>query len=107
MVKTRQRRRYTMTFLRQWREHRGLTQEVLAERVGVTHATISRLERGLQPYGQDLFERLAKVLQTDAASLLAREPNDPEGIWSVWDQAKPGERRQIVEIAKTLIKTAR
>jgi transcriptional regulator with XRE-family HTH domain len=98
------RKRHALTFLRRWREHRGLTLEALAERVGTTHASLSRLERGLQPYAQDLLERIAKALQTDAASLLMRDPNDPEGIWSVWDRAKPNERRQIVEIAKTLIK---
>jgi hypothetical protein len=34
-----------------------------------------------------------------------RDPTDPDAIWSIWDQAKPGQRRQIVEIAKTLVKT--
>jgi transcriptional regulator with XRE-family HTH domain len=71
----------------------------------MTHASLSRLERGLQPYSQGLLEALAVALQTDAASLLIRDPTDPEGIWSVWDQASPSERRQIVEIAKTLIRT--
>jgi hypothetical protein len=40
----------------------------------------------------------------EPVDLLIRNPLDPDGLWSVWDQAKPGERRQIVEIAKTLIK---
>ena len=96
---------YRITFIRQWREYRGLTLERLAERVGTTHASLSRIERGLQPYGQELLESLASALQTDVASLLMRDPTDPDGIWSIWDQAKPGERRQIVEIAKALIKT--
>jgi transcriptional regulator with XRE-family HTH domain len=91
-----------MTFLRQWRKARGLTLQALAERVETTHATLSRIERGLQPYSQELLERLADELaEGDVASLLIRDPSDPEGIWTVWDQAKPGERRQIVEIAKT------
>jgi transcriptional regulator with XRE-family HTH domain len=94
-----------LTFIRQWREDRGLTLERLADRVGTTHASLSRLERGLQPYSQTMLERLADALRTDTASLLIRDPTDPDGIWSVWDRAKPAERRQIVEIAKTLIKT--
>ena len=96
---------YRRTFIRPWREHRGLTLEQLAERIGTTHATLSRIERGLQPYSQPMLEAIAEGLSTDPASLLMRNPADPEGIWSVWDNAKPGERRQIVEIAKTLIKT--
>ncbi len=100
------RRQYAPTFIRQWREHRGLTLEQLADRIGTTHASLSRVERGKQPYNQPLLEALANALQTDAASLLMRNPSDPDGIWSIWDKAKPGERRQIVEVAKTLLKTA-
>ena len=99
------RRQYAPTFIRQWREHRGLTLEQLAARIGTTHASLSRVERGLQPYNQPLLEAVANALQTDAASLLMRNPADPDGIWSIWDKAKSGERRQIVEIAKTLLKT--
>jgi len=84
-----------------------LTLEQLADRLETTHASLSRIERGLQPYSQALLEAISEALATDVASLLMRDPSDPEGIWSVWEQAKPGERRQIVEIAKTLIKTAR
>lgn len=93
------------TFIKEWRLHRQLTLEQLAERVSSTHATLSRIERGMSPYSQALLEALADALQTDPASLLMRNPNDPEGIWSVWDQAQPGQRRTIVEIAKTVIKT--
>jgi transcriptional regulator with XRE-family HTH domain len=100
------RHQYRRTFIRQWRLHRGLTLERLAERVGTTHASLSRIERGIQPYAQPLLEAIAEALQTDPASLIMRNPADPEDIWSVWDHAKPGQRRQIIEIAKTLLKTA-
>lgn len=100
------------TFIRQWREHRQLTLETLAERVGThlpgggfTHASLSRIERGLQPYSQPILEALAEELRTDPASLLMRNPTDPDAIWSIWDQAKEGERRMIEEVAKTIVKT--
>lgn len=96
---------YRRTFIRQWRDFRGLTLEQLAERVDTTHATLSRIERGRQPYGQALLEAIAEALSTDVSSLLMRDPSDPDGIWSVWEQAKPGERQMIVDIAKTIIKT--
>jgi transcriptional regulator with XRE-family HTH domain len=103
--------RYKLTFIRQWRESRSMTLEVLAERVGeriggMTHASLSRIERGLQPYSQPVLEALAEELTGgDVASLLMRDPGDPNAIWSIWDQAKPGERRMIVDIAKTIVKT--
>ncbi len=96
---------YRQTYIRQWREFRGLTQQALAARVGTTHATLSRLERGKHPYKQELLERIADALQTDVASLLMRDPSESEALWTIWEQAKPGERRMIVDIAKTVIKT--
>ena len=102
---------YRKTFIREWRQHRGLSLEVMAERVGekiggMTHASLSRIERGLQPYSQPILEAIADELTGgDVASLLMRNPADPEGIWSIWDQAKPGQKAQIVEVAKTLLKT--
>ena len=72
----------------------------------MTHASLSRIERGRQPYSQAILEALSDELTNgDTASLLMRNPTDPEGIWSVWDKAKPGERKMIVDIAKTIIKT--
>ena len=102
--------KYRRTFIRQWRENRAMTLEALAERVGeeiggFTHSSLSRIERGLQPYSQPILEAIAEALRTDVASLLMRDPSDPEAIWSVWDQAKPGERRIIVDLAKTVVKT--
>lgn len=31
---------------------------------------------------------------------------DPEAIWTVWDQAKPAQRRQLLEIAQALVRIA-
>jgi transcriptional regulator with XRE-family HTH domain len=94
------------TFIRQWRKSKNLTLETVADRIGVSHATLSRIERGKQDYNQTLLELLAEEFGTDPVSLLIRNPTDPEGIWSVWDQAKPGLRRQLAEIGRTLLKTA-
>jgi transcriptional regulator with XRE-family HTH domain len=92
-------------YIRQWRNLRELSQERLAERVGTTHATISRIERGKQDYTQTLLESLAEALATDTASLLMRNPIDPDPIWKIWAEAKPVVRRQIIDVAKILLKT--
>lgn len=80
-------------------------QEALGERLETSGASISRIENGTQPYTQDTLEALADALMTDPASLLMRNPDDPEAIWSLWDAAKPGERKMIVDIARTVTKT--
>ena len=97
--------RFRRTFIRQWRQHRGLTLEQLADRLEMTPSHLSMLERGQRGYAQDTLEALADALQTDVASILMRDPSDPDAMWSVWDQAKPAERRMIVDIAKTIVKT--
>ncbi len=89
--------------IRAWRKHRKLSLERLADHVGTSHASLSRVERGLQEWKESLLYALADALQTDAVSLIIRDPTDPEGIWEVWDIAKPVERRKIIKIARTIL----
>lgn len=99
------RSKFRRTYIKQWREHRGLNQEKLAERLDMTQSHLSMLENGKRGYTQETLEAVAHALQTDVASLLMRNPADDEAIWSIWDNAKPGERKMIVDIAKTVTKT--
>lgn len=101
-----QKGKFRKTFIREWRKHRGLTLEQVAGRLDMTPGHISMLERGQRGYTQETLEALASALQTDVASLLMRNPSDPEAIWSIWDQAKPAQRRQIAEIVKTFVRSA-
>lgn len=64
---------------------------------------ISRIENGDTPYTQDVLEALAEALNTDPASLLMRDPSKPEAMWSIWDQAKKGQRDLIEELARSVI----
>lgn len=94
--------KFRPTFIRQWRIYRNLTLEQLAERLDMTPSHLSMLERGLRGYTQDTLEQIADALQTDPASLLMRNPEDPDAIWSIWDSASEGEKRQIVATAEAL-----
>lgn len=88
-------------FLKEWRKHRDYTQEQMAERLEITQGHLSKIESGKRDYDQALLEKAAEILQCDVPDLLARNPDDPEGMWSIWENVGPVERRQIVEIAKT------
>lgn len=92
-------------FVREWRKFRGYSQERLAEMVGVTHGAISQLETGKTHYTQAMLEALAEALMTEPASLLMRDPTAQDAIWSIWERAKPAQRRQIEAIADTIVKT--
>lgn len=98
------RRKLRPTYIRNWRHYRRYTLERLAEMIGTTHATLSRIERGLVPYNQEFLERVAEALSCEPADLLMRDPMDPEGIWSVWDHASKGDRAKIVDMLKVLVK---
>lgn len=96
---------YGPHFLRQWREHREKTLEEVGEAVGISHAQLGRIERRLQKYNQELLEKLADLYQTDPASLIMRDPTNEDAIWSLWDQAKPGQRNEIEKYAEFIVKT--
>jgi transcriptional regulator with XRE-family HTH domain len=70
-------------FVRKWRKLRGYTLEALAADTGSTHATLSRIERGRQPYSQEILEKIAWVLKCTPADLIGRDPTrdrESEGV---------------------------
>lgn len=89
-------------FLKEWRKFRGLTQEQLAERVGMAVSNISQLEQGRQGYSQEGLEAFADALNCDPGQILNVDPTKGDAIWSIWEQAAPVQRQQIVEIARTI-----
>ena len=92
------------TYLRQWRHHRRLTLQKVAERMDMTPSHLSMLERGVRGYTQPVLEAVASALRTDAGSLLVRDPTDPDAIWAIWDKAKPDQRKQIMEVVRKRVK---
>jgi transcriptional regulator with XRE-family HTH domain len=95
----------TSWFLKEWRKHRGYTQERLAEMVSLSKPYISQLERGDRQYTQELLELFAGALMCEPVDLIIRDPSDPEGMWSIWDGLSQPQKTQVVEIAKTIKRT--
>lgn len=58
--------------LRRARMERGLTQEELADRVGINRNYVGMIERRENSPTIDMIERIAKALDLDPASLLQR-----------------------------------
>lgn len=79
-------------FIKEWRKHRNLTQDQLAERIGVDRTYVSKIEAGKKRYDQPFLEAAAEALNCDPASLIMRNPLDPEAIWSIWEQIPPEDR---------------
>jgi transcriptional regulator with XRE-family HTH domain len=71
------------TYIRAWRERRGYTLDDMLGRldaigVKITGASLSRIERGIQPYSQDVLEAIAAALNLSVADLLENDPTVPE-----------------------------
>ncbi len=95
-------RERTRWFLKEWRKHRGLTQQQLADRVETTKSVISTLENGGQRWNQDLVEALAEALSCDPVDLLIRDPSAPEPIWSIWDRVPAVNRDQALRVLEAM-----
>ena len=99
-------RKFRRTFIREWRKKRELTLEQLGAKMKMTPSHLSMLERGQRGYTQETLESLSDALTVDAASLVASSPLAPETMWSIWNEAKPAQQRQIAEFAQKVLKKA-
>lgn len=92
------------TYLREWRKSKlGRTLEQVAHELHISRTQLGRIEKGQQPYNQELLEFLADLYGCDVPDLLMRDPSKKEAIWTLWERAKPGQREQITKIAAALL----
>lgn len=83
-------------FFREWRKHRGHTQDELAEIIGLTASSISQLENGKQGFTNTTLEAFADALNCNPGDLLMRNPLDKDAPWSIWEGLKPEQRQKAV-----------
>lgn len=88
-------------YLADWRKDRGWTQQRLADQLGMTKASISRIENGLQGVNDEFLEAVALALNTTPSDLIRRRPSDPEGI------DVTGLRPEQVEAVKNIVEQFR
>jgi transcriptional regulator with XRE-family HTH domain len=89
-------------FIRQWRKHRGLTQERLAERIGIARSYLTKIERGDRRYDQPFLEAASDALRCEPADLIMRDPTATASIWSIWEQLSPTERVQAEAVIRAI-----
>lgn len=91
------------TFFRAWRKKRRMTLEQAAEKAGMTAGNISAMERGAQGYTQDGLESLSDAYGVPPGWLTDVDPASVSDILPIWERAKPGDRKKIVDIAETIV----
>lgn len=87
-------------YLREWRKHRGLTQQQLADRLDSSKGYVSDLENGKRRYNQDLLEALAYALMCEPADLLIRNPLQEDAIWSIWETVPEADRPRVIAMLR-------
>lgn len=108
---------YRKTYIRQWREKRGLSLRRLAERLEnspggdlmLSHVSIGRIERGLQPYSQGTLEAIAEALGVTAAMLLEVNPEKDGDVIDITlrlNKAPPELRKQAINILEALLQSS-
>lgn len=95
---------HVATYMRDWREDRGKTLEDMGEVCHKTYNQLSKIERGLQPYKQDILENYARALNCTVVDLLTRTPGEAESILSVWSRTDDRGRATMLAVAGTLPK---
>jgi transcriptional regulator with XRE-family HTH domain len=83
--------------LKEWREHRQMTQEQLAELIGTNKGQIAKLETGRQRMNDDWLNSIAKALAAAPRQLMA-SPDAP-----TLDDLIEGTTREEVETLRRAI----
>ena len=90
-------------FIREWRKHRDLTLEQLAEKVDMSPSAISQIEVGRMGYSRDSLERLADALACEPGDLLSRPPGRDDDVAALLANVPADERDRIIEAIKVLV----
>jgi transcriptional regulator with XRE-family HTH domain len=88
-------------FLYEWREHRGLTQQQLADRLETNHENISRWENHQRPIGEMAQLALAEALSIEPGDLW-RHPDTPSAD-ELLRHASPAVRDQAIAVVRALL----
>lgn len=90
-------------FIREWRKHRDLTLEQLAEKVDMSASAISQIEVGRMGYSRDSLEKLADALSCEPGDLLSRPPGRDDDVAALLANVPADERDRIIEAIKVLV----
>ena len=88
--------------IREYRKERGFSQEILAEKSGVSTNTISRIEGGQMAMSVGILQKIVKALGVDANTLLgvSTEVNETE----IWVSAFSSRVQELKENEQEILK---
>lgn len=89
-------------FIKEWRDYRGLTQEQVADRIGISPTTFGRIEGSKVPYNQDFLELAADALRCEPWDLLHRDPNKEGDVVDLMRHLSDRQREEAAEYIRFL-----
>ena len=95
-------KKFRSTFIRDWRKHRQLTLERVAERIGMTTSNLSKIERGEQPYTQPILEALADALTASPSDLIMRPPHAKNDLLTLVEALEAEQQKQAIAVIRAL-----
>ena len=97
-------------YIKEWRLHRKLSLRKLADRMetepGVpltSHANIDRIEKGVQPYSQEILEAIAVALDVSVTDLLSINPTKNAEIVDLLNAMPDKTKETAFKMLKSLI----
>ena len=101
--------RYKRTYIKEWRQHRGLSLRRLADRLEldgphdtISHASLGRIENGEQPYSQPILEALSVALDCSVTDLLSHHPGRHAEIIDLVSVLNDADREMALRFLQTL-----
>jgi DNA-binding XRE family transcriptional regulator len=91
--------------LRESREYLGLSQEVVAERLGVPRASVSAMEAGKRKVSSMELRDLARLYRTSIEQLIGEEPEQDPVVGALYRTARnltQEDREQVLRFAEFL-----
>jgi transcriptional regulator with XRE-family HTH domain len=91
------------TYVLEWREHRGLSQEELGEKIGKGKAAVSKIENSKTGILLENLELIAKALDCTVLDLLARPPQQHADLFVNYARATDAQRKQFDRLSRAII----
>lgn len=93
-------------YLKEWRKHRKLTQEQLAEKVGTSKSQISELERYNLQLSPKWLNKIGPVLEVQPGHILDHDPADLDSdIIDIWTRIPQRDRAQAAKVLRSFTGT--
>jgi transcriptional regulator with XRE-family HTH domain len=93
-------------YLREWRKHRKMTQQELADAINTSKSAVSDLERFNLQLSPKWLNRIAPVLKTQPGYILDHDPEHvPADVIDIWSRIPERDRDRAARVLREFTRT--